>query len=59
MKYKTGEICPQKGTYVFAGYTDGTNKPAPTQEEHRIPLEVGEVFPPIRSTSKGAWWVKA
>jgi hypothetical protein len=56
MRYKTGDKCTTKGRYQFDGYTDGTNYPSPTTEEKIIPLDVGDTFPPIRSTNKGAYW---
>lgn len=56
MLYKTGDTAPQAGRYQFVRYTDGTTAPAPTSEERVIPLSRGEVFPPIRSCNKGAWW---
>ena len=48
-RYKTGDMAPYKAWYNQDGYTDGTNTPSPTQEEKRIPLEIGETFPPVRS----------
>ena len=57
MRKKTGEKCTQAGQYRFDGYTDGTLTPAPTAEESIIPMDVGDVFPPINSTDKGAYWV--
>ena len=58
-RYKTGQICPKRGTYRFDGYLDGKQTPAPTAEERRIPLDKGDTFPPIRSANKGCWWVAA
>ena len=55
-RYKTGEKAPRKSFYDFDGYTDGTSYPTPTQEEQRIHLLAGEVFPPIKSSNKGAFW---
>lgn len=55
-RYKTGEKAPRTGIYDFDGYADGTSSPAPTPEERRIPLSTGEVFPPVRSANKAAWW---
>jgi hypothetical protein len=56
VRYKTGQVCPSKGNYRFDGYTDGTWTPSPTAEEMVIPLDAGDVFPPINSSDKGAWW---
>lgn len=55
-RFKTGSKCETTGSYAFDGYVDGTSTPAPTQAERVIPLSTGEVFPPVRSTNKGAWW---
>lgn len=54
--YKTGEQAPRSGRYEFVKYTDNTTTPSPTAEEKIIPLSKGEIFPPIRSTNKAAWW---
>lgn len=56
MRYKTGSRAPQKGNYRFDGYVDGTRVPSPTADEMVIPLDTGEVFPPIRSTNKACYW---
>lgn len=54
--FKTGEKAPRSGGYQFVKYTDGTTTPSPTSEERLIHLTKGEVFPPIRSSNKAAWW---
>ncbi len=54
--FRTGETCQTAGSYVFDGYLDGTTTPSPTAEERVIPLDVRDVFPPVRSANKGAWW---
>jgi len=56
MLYKTGDQAPQTGSYRFVRYTDGTTYPPPTAQERIIPLSRREVFPPIRSCNKGAYW---
>lgn len=55
-RFETGTKCTTSGSYVFDGYTDGTNSPSPTQEERVISLKNGETFPPIKSQNKAAWW---
>lgn len=55
-RFKTGEKCDTSGSYVFDGYVDGTQTPAPTTEERVIPLSKSETFPPVRSSKKAAWW---
>ena len=54
--YKTGDKAPRTGVYKWMRYTDGTRTPTPTANERRIPLEVGETFPPVKSAGKAAWW---
>ncbi|PCC70130.1 YjzC-like protein [Nannocystis exedens] len=56
-RFKTGETCVASGVYGFGGYTDGTSSPPPTQEERVISLRQGHVFPPIRSSNRGAYWL--
>ena len=53
---KTGELCRTEGRYAFGGYLDGTLFPRPTAEEMVIPMDRLDTFPPVRSTSKAAWW---
>ena len=55
-EFKTGEKCEAKGIYTFARYVDNTQTPAPTNEERVIPLDKGDIFPPIKSQKKAAWW---
>lgn len=55
-RFKTGQNSPANAYYEWDGYTDGTRTPAPTHEEKKINLETGEVFPPINSVDKGAFW---
>ncbi|WP_228728245.1 YjzC family protein [Brevibacillus composti] len=55
-RYKTGQRSPANAYYAWDGYTDGTYSPRPTAEEMKIKLERDEVFPPINSTDKGAYW---
>ncbi|MAS36994.1 MAG: YjzC family protein [Anaerolineaceae bacterium] len=54
--YKTGSIALYTGNYEFVEYVDGTTWPAPTWNERKIPLDRGDVFPPVKSTNKAAWW---
>jgi len=55
-RFKTGQECVAQGSYVFDGYTQDPPTPPPTQEERVISLVRGHIFPPIRSTSRGAFW---
>lgn len=54
--YKTGDRVDRTGQYDWVKYTDGTQSPAPSAEEKRIPLSRGEVVPPVHSCNKGAWY---
>lgn len=54
--YKTGQEAPKTQNYSWVKYTDWTTTPSPTNEEKIIPLSKGEVFPPINSCDKGAYW---
>lgn len=56
MRYKTGDVCPATGQYVFDGYVDGTYSPPPTANERVIPLDNGDRFPPVHSCNKAAYW---
>jgi hypothetical protein len=53
-QFKTGEKAPVSGVYRFVKHTDGTGNH--TVAETRIPLSVGETFPPCRSCNKAAIW---
>jgi len=55
-RLKTGQTCETTGIYAFDGYTDGSVSPQPTQEERVISLRTTQVFPPIRSSNRGAFW---
>jgi len=55
-RYKTGQLSPASANYDWDGYTDGSTMPSPTYEEKKISLSTNEVFPPIRSCNKGAYW---
>lgn len=55
-RYKTGEESPANANYDWDGYTDGSRYPHPTANEMRIPLDKGDIFPPVRSCNKGAYW---
>jgi hypothetical protein len=57
--YKTGDKATSKGKYKFVRYTTEPQTPRPSSEESTIPLDVGDTFPPIRSTGRGAYWDKA
>lgn len=56
MTLKTGEKCTIGGNYRFVVYVDGTRDPAPTTEERVIPLDLGDIAPPVRSSGKSAFW---
>lgn len=54
--YRTGEKAPHSGRYIWVRYIDGSYLPRPTSEETLIQLQRGQVFPPVRSASKGNFW---
>lgn len=54
---KTGEECQYEGDYEFDGYVESPQYPKPTPDESEIPMEVGETFPPVKSTERAAWWL--
>lgn len=55
--YKTGQKVENAGDYRFVRYVENDPIiPPPTPEERIIPLDVGDRFPPVRSTGKAAWW---
>jgi hypothetical protein len=56
IRKKTGQMCELAGTYAFDGYVEPKYAPSPTPNEREIPMEVGETFPPVRSTERAAWW---
>lgn len=53
---KTGETCEIAGDYSFDRYVDGTTYPPPTADERVIPMDRQDTFPPVKSSSKAAWW---
>jgi hypothetical protein len=55
-RFKTGATCTTSGSYVFDEYVDAPATPEPTQEERVIPLTRNEIFPPIKSAKRAAWW---
>ena len=54
-EYRTGEKAPISGRYDFVRHTTPSSC-SPTPAERRIPLSVGETFPPCRSCRTGAVW---
>jgi hypothetical protein len=49
-------VCIRPGIYVFERYADHTTEPIPAFDEISITLKKGNVFPPVRSANKSAWW---
>lgn len=56
VRFITGMVCSRPGIYVFEQYTDHTTEPVPAFDEISITLRNGNVFPPVRSAGKSAWW---
>ena len=54
-EYRTGEKAPISGRYDFVRHTTAVSC-QPTSAERRIPLSLGETFPPCRSCRTGAVW---
>ena len=52
----SGELSPARAVYDWEHYTDGTNIPAPRQEERRITLDRNEPFPVVPSSRRKAFW---
>jgi hypothetical protein len=52
---RTGKWCVISGVYEFDDYLDGTSYPAHTPQERRESIAQHNVFPPIRSASKGCY----
>jgi YjzC-like protein len=55
-EYQTGEKAPLSGRYDWVRHTSTTVACRPTTAEQRIPLSLGETFPPCRSCRTGAVW---
>jgi hypothetical protein len=55
-RYRTGQTNPVSGGFEFDGYVDGSWSPYPTAAELKIPLAVGNGFPPIASAGKSCYW---
>ncbi len=53
---KTGEKAPKSGNYEYAGHPEKKTSCSPTNEEKIIPLEKGEIAPPIKSCEEPALW---
>ena len=54
-KFHTGQSAPSTGDYHFAGHMENSAC-QPTENEKRIPLTAGEIFPPCRHCKTGAFW---
>lgn len=55
MTVKTGERAPLKGYYIWIRNIDNVYC-TPTANEREIPLDVGDVVPPVRSCNSAAVW---
>ena len=55
-RFITGMVCIRPGIYVFERYADHTTEPIPAYDEISVTLKKGNVFPPVRSAGKSAWW---
>lgn len=52
----TGQICSTTGSYEFDGYTDGTSQPPLVDDDKRIAVDAGKLFPQVASQGKDAYW---
>jgi serine/threonine protein kinase len=55
-RYRTGEECPEHGSYTFDGYLDGIRIPIPPKYDRFIRLKQGQIFPPLRHSNEACWW---
>jgi hypothetical protein len=46
--FRTGQPAPSTEMYSFAGHTEDNSSCQPNEEERKIPLVVGENFPPFK-----------
>ncbi|KAB2879984.1 YjzC family protein [bacterium] len=56
VRFITGMVCTRPGLYIFDRYADHSDQPSPASDEINITLRQGNVFPPVRSAGKSAWW---
>ena len=54
-KFHTDQSVPSTGTYHFAGHMENSAC-QPTENEKRIQIVAGEIFPPCRHCKTGAFW---
>ena len=54
-KFHTDQTVPSTGTYHFAGHMENSAC-QPTENEKRIQIVAGEIFPPCRRCKTGAFW---
>ena len=54
-KFHTGQSVPSTGTYHFAGHMENSAC-QPTENEKRIQIITGEIFPPCLQCKTGAFW---
>jgi hypothetical protein len=56
VRFITGMECTRPGIYVFDRYADHTTDPKPASDEMFLSMKRGQIFPPVRSAGKSAWW---
>ncbi|AQQ54731.1 YjzC family protein [Planococcus lenghuensis] len=57
-RFKTGEVAPESGKYVFDSYMNDEDAEQPDSDEGELDMDKGDQFPPTPSTNKAAYWVK-
>lgn len=55
VKFHTDQAVPSTGTYHFAGHMENSAC-QPTENEKRIQIVAGEIFPPCLHCKTGAFW---
>jgi len=58
-RFRSGEVCIERGEYEFDGYLDGSSSALPALEEMEIRVSGGEVFPGVQSRGKPCYWTRA
>lgn len=56
VRFRSGDICTQAGSYSFDGYADGDWEPAPDRDQTVIDVNVGQPFPSPAPGNKPCWW---
>jgi hypothetical protein len=55
-RFMTGQVCSTTGDYEFDGYTDSSTQPLLNDEQKRISVKAGALFPTASDAGKNAYW---